>query len=201
MTISSMIKAIRQLLPIVAILAALPAQAAFAASPNDVIRDCANDGTLNGDYSRGELNAALGNVKGDVAEYTDCRAAIGAALSSLGGGGPKAKLSKKGGGPGASSDDLNADGKVTPAERRAAKRARKRHERRQLAAIGDGLSPGGPSALGSEGAGSGGMPAALVLALIALAGLGIGTGTWYAARRYPAVANALSRVPLPLKRS
>ena len=50
----------------------LPAQA----SSGDVIRDCSEDGSLEGSYSQGELAGALDNLPSDLDEYTDCRTVI-----------------------------------------------------------------------------------------------------------------------------
>jgi hypothetical protein len=54
------------------LLVALPAQA----SSGDVIRDCSEDGSLEGNYSAGELAGALENLPSDLDEYTDCRTVI-----------------------------------------------------------------------------------------------------------------------------
>src|SRR4051812_6077963 len=51
------------------------ATSAFA-SAKDVIRDCSEDGVLNGHYSHGELAKALDQLPSDLDEYTDCRAVI-----------------------------------------------------------------------------------------------------------------------------
>jgi hypothetical protein len=53
-------------------LAALPAHA----SPTSVIRDCSEDGVLDGKYSPSELDGALEQLPSDLDEYTDCRAVI-----------------------------------------------------------------------------------------------------------------------------
>ena len=55
-----------------ALLATAPAQA----SSGDVIRDCSEDGSLEGHYSQGELVGALDNLPSDIDEYTDCRTVI-----------------------------------------------------------------------------------------------------------------------------
>jgi hypothetical protein len=41
-----------------------------------VIRDCSEDGVLNGHYSHSELAKALDQLPSDLDEYTDCRAVI-----------------------------------------------------------------------------------------------------------------------------
>src|SRR4029078_3932906 len=63
-----------------AVALALFACAWFAApvfgSAKDVIKDCSEDGILNGHYSHSELAKALQQLPSDLAEYTDCRAVI-----------------------------------------------------------------------------------------------------------------------------
>lgn len=64
---------------------ALPATA--GASGDEVIRDCADDGVIDGDYSDRELREAERDLPSDIDEYTDCREAIRAELGSDGSGG------------------------------------------------------------------------------------------------------------------
>src|SRR5919198_1552934 len=45
-------------------------------SPGGVIRDCSEDGVLNGHYSHSDLTKALDQLPSDLDEYTDCRAVI-----------------------------------------------------------------------------------------------------------------------------
>jgi hypothetical protein len=75
---SVMARAPRALFLVVAL--ALLASAIFAApalgSARDVIRDCSEDGVLNGKYSHSELAKALDQLPSDLDEYTDCRAVI-----------------------------------------------------------------------------------------------------------------------------
>ena len=65
--------------------------AANAASTTQILRDCADDGVLQGDYSPAELRKARQNIPTDTDEYTDCRdvlsRALAAGVSSRGGGG------------------------------------------------------------------------------------------------------------------
>jgi hypothetical protein len=189
-------RALRHFVLLAALMAlVLPASAA-ATSPMTIVRDCADSDSLEGSYSNSDLQKALKLVRGDLAEYSNCKAVISAAK----GGGPKAMASGKGG---PIDPDLNNDGVVTPRERRiAAKRAREqRREDRELAVIGDSLSPDGDSSASGSGGSSGGGSLPMILTLVALALLAVGGGLWYTAKRNPAVANALRRVPLPGKHS
>ena len=65
--------------------------AANAASTTQILRDCADDGVLQGDYTPKELRKARQNIPTDTDEYTDCRdvlaRALAAGVSSRGGSG------------------------------------------------------------------------------------------------------------------
>jgi hypothetical protein len=72
--------------------ALLLAPAAYAAgTTTKIIRDCADDGILEGHYTPAELRKARDNLPTDVDEYSDCSdvlsRALAAGASSPGGGG------------------------------------------------------------------------------------------------------------------
>jgi hypothetical protein len=98
-------------------LLALPAAA--SADGGRVIRDCTDDGRVQGHYSQSEYRDALAHMPSDVDEYTDCRdvirrAQLAAARGSGGGngsGGAKPPVSEP---PAAGTDPLAA---ATPQER------------------------------------------------------------------------------------
>src|SRR5215212_4883683 len=73
---------------VLGLIVAVPA--ANAASTTQILRDCADDGVLQGDYSPSELRKARQNIPTDTDEYTDCRdvlaRAAAAGVSSRGGG-------------------------------------------------------------------------------------------------------------------
>lgn len=190
-------RALRHFVLLTALLALVPATAA-AVAPIKIVQDCGDSDSLEGSYSNGDLQKALKLVRGDLAEYSNCKSVIAAAI----GKGPKAGASGKDGEP--IDPDLNNDGVVTPKERRIAKQRERaaRRESRELSAIGDSLSPdAGDSTAAGSGDSSGGGSLPMILTLIALALLAVGGGLWYTAKRNPAVANALRRVPLPGKHS
>jgi hypothetical protein len=65
---------------LVAACAALSVTAPRAhASAAAVIRDCSEDGVLNGHYTQSEIRKALEQLPSDLDEYTDCRSVIRAA--------------------------------------------------------------------------------------------------------------------------
>src|SRR5215213_1733056 len=79
------------------LLALVAAPAANAASTTQILRDCADDGVLQGNYPPSELRRARQNIPTDTDEYTDCRdvlaraaagAVAGSGANSSGGGGP-----------------------------------------------------------------------------------------------------------------
>ena len=113
-----------RLLLIALALTAVLAPAAQAASRNEIIRDCADDGRLNGDYSAGELRDARQNLPADVDEYTDCRDVLRRAELGDGSGGAGGAGTVGGGGtglPGTPGAPLTPS---SPAEERALAAAR-----------------------------------------------------------------------------
>jgi hypothetical protein len=113
----------RRLLALLITLSLLPAATALAASATTVIRDCTDDGVLQGKYTQSELRRALASVPSDVDEYTNCRdvlrrAAFGGASGGKGGGSEFGGF--KGGGGGA--DPLKT---ATPGEQAAVAKAAK----------------------------------------------------------------------------
>jgi hypothetical protein len=68
-----------------ALLAALPfvpAAAHAAADPTKIIRDCGDDGILQGNYTASELRNARNNLPTDIDEYSDCRDVLSRAISA-----------------------------------------------------------------------------------------------------------------------
>ena len=62
----------RPILVLTALLLALLPAAALAGPRERIIRDCADDGRLQGNYSQSQIRDARQNLPSDVAEYTDC---------------------------------------------------------------------------------------------------------------------------------
>jgi hypothetical protein len=91
MTFASVISMLRLALAclVLGLFAVVPV--ANAASTTQILRDCADDGVLQGDYTPAELRKARQNIPTDTDEYTDCRdvlaRAAAAGVSSRGGGG------------------------------------------------------------------------------------------------------------------
>lgn len=87
-------------------LLAAGASPAVAASRAEIIRDCADDGHLQGDYTAQELRDARKNLPSDVAEYTDCTDVLRRAELGAEGGGPP-------GGPGVFGGETGRPGVTT----------------------------------------------------------------------------------------
>lgn len=75
-----MTRVVRHLL-LLATFAALAVPAAASASPGQVLADCNDDGALSRQYSNSDLREALDNMPTDLAEYSDCKEIIGAAIT------------------------------------------------------------------------------------------------------------------------
>ena len=73
---------VRRVAYILVLLIALAAPALAYASPDAVIRDCADDGDLDRTYSNSDLEQAEKNLPSDLDEYSDCRSVIAGAKTS-----------------------------------------------------------------------------------------------------------------------
>jgi hypothetical protein len=187
------------------VLIALTAPAAAQAAGFDVIRDCARDGRLDGNYSNGELKQARDNLPADLDEYSDCREVINGAITSgsdrgggQDGGGSGSGGSGGSGGPGPGreghrSSDVAALDKLTDRKTKPA-----------LTVAGTDVEPG-DNGLFDLASASNGLPLPLLLALIAVLLLAAAGGLVVLSRRFPGLAEripllskiSLPRVPIP----
>ena len=144
-----------------AMLAALTVAAPAAySSPMSVIRDCSEDGVLNGKYSASELDGALEQLPSDLDEYTDCRAVIRRA--QLGSAGDKHRAAKR---P-AVADRVDATAPPTAGEQREIAKARGSQKPVRIGGI--GVHPGASGApFKSAGFGTD-LPTLVLLVLIGL---------------------------------
>lgn len=206
-----MTKRVRHLIaPALILLSALLFPMVAQASPEAVVRDCAKDGSVDGKYSKADLKAALKKIPADLAEYSDCRAAISGAMgisaksSSKSGGGGSGSAGGGGGSgsTGAPNPDTNGDGKVSPQERKAAaatELALKRDNKRQNTEQKLGKRTVDPTRAGAIAASqtNNGLPLPVILAIAALALLAVAAGVLLVGRRRPGFAQALRRVQVP----
>ena len=150
------------------------------AGANRVIDDCAEDGRLDRTYSNEELRRAEDELPADLDEYSDCREVIAGAIS----GG-----SDRGGGRGAGASPL------TPAEQAAARAADEQalteaasgRKKPRVQVGGKTIEPGDDGLFDLASAADG-IPTPLLLALIAIGGLGLGGGGQALRDRLPALA-------------
>lgn len=151
-------------------LLAVPAAPATAASRDEIIQDCADDGRLQGKYSKSELRDARKNMPSDVAEYTDCADVLRRAeLPDRGDGAGGAGGGGTGDGPSAAAGGAGGPELLTPrddAERKSLDDARASGA--QPVGVGDGEVVPGASGLATE-ARSNGIPGTLLAVLVLLA--------------------------------
>ena len=165
---------------------------ASAATPNEVLRDCIRDGTLDGNYSNAELRKARDALPTDSDEYSDCADLIAAAIKSG---------SDRGGGTGSP-----GVGGTDPAGEAAART----DDQGDLAAIAGGkdsspvevggtsLAPDSSGFFNLAGAANQ-VPLPLLIALLLLALFAMASGFAALRERVPALARIplLSKIPTP----
>ena len=188
---------VRHLIVLCVAFAALALPAAAQADPDAVVRDCAADGSVDGDYSDSEKKAALKRIPADLDEYSDCRAVIGASI----GGASKGGSSKNGGGGGNAAGAAAGSGAATQAAKRKARAAKRKRERaRTEAVLGDRQVDPRNTGVFEAGDTSNGLPLPVLLALIALGLLAAAGAVIALGRRNPGLGATLRRVPLPFTR-
>jgi hypothetical protein len=69
-------------LALLAALLLVPGAAHAAADPIKIIRDCGDDGLLQGNYTASELRNARNNLPTDIDEYSDCRDVLSRAIAA-----------------------------------------------------------------------------------------------------------------------
>jgi hypothetical protein len=171
----------RTLLLVLGLAAALLlAPAAFADSTTTkIIRDCADDGVLEGHYTPAELRKARDNLPTDVNEYSDCSDVLSRALAAdassashpSGGGGSSPASPAPTPTPAPQYSDTVADhtgalAPTTPQDRQAVTDARTQGGRGDVI---DGR-PLAPAAAVGARVGRNSLPATLVVVLVLLAG-------------------------------
>jgi hypothetical protein len=201
------VRRIRHIPLLLAALAVLALPAGAAASNESggkaAIKDCYEDGKLDGHYNRGELKYAHDHLPSDVDEYSDCRSVIDAQLArggkSNGGGtggvpgggfggpgtgnGGDPSLSTKSGAIAGSKDDLAALQGITHDRGRGAPK---------IPIAGQQITPAAGAAAVSKAAN--GLPTPLLAALIGVGAMCLLGAAFATARRWP----QLRRVPLRL---
>jgi hypothetical protein len=70
------------LLALFAALLLVPTTTAHAQGREDILRDCADDGRLEGNYSASKLRDARNNIPAELEEYSDCRDVLSREISA-----------------------------------------------------------------------------------------------------------------------
>ena len=163
---------------ITAVLGCLLLPAAAWASSSAVIKDCTDDGVIQGHYSQQDYKNALANLPTDVDEYTDCRDVIKRAQTGGGSGGPGSSGGGAGSGTPAGADPLAS---ATPAERAAVAAAQAGGAAKPVKIGGTFVQPGklGFGGLGSPTT----LPASLIAVLVALGIAAAAAGATYVRNR------------------
>jgi hypothetical protein len=174
------------------VVVALCAPAAGAAGYHDAIRDCNDDGVLQGTYSRGELRQARNNLPSSLREYSDCSDVLARALAAAG---RKGSGGKGGGDTGPPAGDpalTTPSGAVASnhgaldALRKRAALATKDQAPEQVAVGGQQITPGtGGLANSAVRTSPNDLPVPLLLALAALATAGVLAGLLLMRHRWP----------------
>ena len=174
------------------ILLALPAVAS-AKGYQDVIRDCAQDGQIDGHYSQHQLDQARHHIPSDIDEYTNCRDAIATALARgrNGGGGT---------GPGNPPNNpaLTTSAGATAYNQRDYNSLKADGKRKSRPSVNIGASDiaagGGKSALLTNAAAANSIPPSVLGSLIAVGLLTLAGIALLAMRRWPGVRRVALRL-------
>jgi hypothetical protein len=200
----------------VLVLAAFASAGTAAATPFQVIKDCNEDGRLDGKYSNSELRKALENLPTDIDEYSDCREVIRAAITSGsdnrtnpgggggGSGGGGGDTSAGGGGGGAGTVDPNSPEEQAARAQDAADfdaltgSGGLRDNPPSVNVGGERVEPG-PDGLFDLASARNSVPLPLLLALIVLGLLALAAAVVGLRGRIPALARipVLSKLPTP----
>jgi hypothetical protein len=174
---------------IAVLLLGLPAAA--RASGADVIRDCAQDGKLDKQYSQKELQEAEAKLPSDIDEYTDCRQVIRAQMnggSGSSGPAPANGIITPSGAIAGSQADVNA---LTNLIAKGVK-----GKRPAVPIAGENVVAGNAGLSGVLGglAGSNGMPTSLMLAIATLLILAAVTAYLTAREKLPHLSRVALRI-------
>jgi hypothetical protein len=163
---------------ITAVFGCLLLPAAAWASGDAVIKDCTDDGVIQGHYSQQDYKNALNNLPTDVDEYTDCRDVIKRAQTGGAGGAGGASGGGGTGGAPAGGDPL---ANATAAERAALKAAQSGGAPKPVNIGGKLVQPGklGFGGLGSPTT----LPGSLIAVLVALGIAAAAAGATYVRNR------------------
>jgi hypothetical protein len=179
-----------RLIGLVMAAALLASPAVAQASPQQVIRDCAQDGKLDRHYSLSDLKKAENKLPTDVDEYTNCRDVINQAEVQGSGGNGHGTAHGAAAGSGGSGGGGSA---ASPNDVRALNSAKGSSKPPSLSLHGQKVVPGGGGVFKTAGAAND-VPVPVLFALIALGALTAGGGLVALRRRFPEVFGAALRI-------
>ena len=190
---------VRHLIVLCVAFAALALPAAAQADPDAVVRDCAADGSVDGNYSDSDKRAALKRIPADLDEYSDCRARDRRVdRRRLQGGARRRRRRRRrrrqgpARDPAAAAHGRQAQGAGGEAQARSAARTE--------AVLGDRRSTRATRASSRQRTPRTACPLPVLLALIALGLLAAAGAVIALGRRNPGLGATLRRVPLPFTR-
>jgi len=183
----------RHIVIIVAMLALAAPASALAKGYQQVIRDCSQDGQIDGHYTQHQLDQARHHIPSDIDEYTSCRDAIATAL---------ARGRNGGGGTGAGSPPSNpaltttAGATAYDQKDYASLKADTKRKARPSVNIGasDIAAGGGKSALLTNAAAANSIPPSVLGSLIAVGLLTLAGTMLLVMRRWPGVRRVALRL-------
>jgi|ERR1051325_9381806 len=163
------------------------------ASPQQVIRDCAQDGKLDHHYSLSDLKNALKKLPTDVDEYTNCRDVINQAEEQGSGGNAHSSSHGPVSGAGGSGGGGGGGSATKPSDVQALNKAKSAGTAPSLSLHGEKITPGTGGVFKTAGAAND-VPMPVLLALIALGALTAAGAFVALRRRFPEVFGAALRL-------
>jgi hypothetical protein len=175
--------------------------AAPAATYHDAIRDCNDDGVIQGTYTRNQVRRAIRNLPSSLREYSDCEDVLRAYLASLN------RKNRPGGSPGGGAVPPPADPALTtpsgaiasrPEDFEAVRGQTKRSQDGQPPQVdvaGDKITPGTGGLVGAAArTDPNKLPAPLLWALAGLAAMGALAGLLVMRHRWPEMRRVALRL-------
>jgi hypothetical protein len=164
------------LVMVLALLVAAPA--AMAGTRADIIADCYDNGSLDGDYTPSQIRDARNNLPADIDQYSDCRDVLSRAL---GGSGTKGVTGGSGGTGGGEGAPAAPPAPPSPDEQQALDSAAGTGGDAPVQ-VGDSTIVPGASGF-AAGAAHPALPASLLVALILLGLIALAVAAPYARKR------------------
>ena len=163
------------------------------ASPQQVIRDCAQDGKLDRHYSLGDLKNAEKKLPTDIDEYTNCRDVINQAEEQGSGGTAHGSSHGPVSGAGGHNSGGGSGPSASPSDVQALNHAKGGGKAPALSLHGEKVTPGSGGVFKTAGAAND-VPMPVLLALIAVGLLTAAGGVVALRRRFPEVFGAALRL-------